>query len=95
MLLVEDNPEVAEVTLAMLEQLGYGVDTRGNAAAALEAMATQTFDLVVSDIVMAGEWTGWASARTHPRAQPGAAGAAGDRLQPCRQWGRCRFYCPA
>ncbi|MBV9970141.1 MAG: PAS domain S-box protein [Xanthobacteraceae bacterium] len=61
-LLVEDNPEVREVTAGMIEQLGY--ETRGvaDADAALAAIAEQDFDLVMSDIVMPGSMDGTALA---------------------------------
>jgi CheY-like chemotaxis protein len=62
-LVVEDNPDVAEVTASMLEQLGYQVRAVGDAQAALAAIAAQQFDLVVSDIVMAGSMDGIALAR--------------------------------
>ena len=61
-LLVEDNPEVAEVSATMLEQLGYRVHAVGGAAAALDAISKQKFDLVVSDVVMAGPMNGVALA---------------------------------
>lgn len=70
-LLVEDNPDVAEVNVAMLEELGYRVRTVGDAAAALEAIGEETFDLVVSDIIMAGPLDGLALARTLRERQPG------------------------
>lgn len=70
-LLVEDNPDVAEVNVAMLEELGYRVRTVGDAAAALEAIGEETFDLVVSDIIMAGPMDGLALARTLRERQPG------------------------
>jgi PAS domain S-box-containing protein len=57
-LVVEDNPEVMEVTLAMLTQLGYRVHPASDAAAALEAVASRKFDLVVSDVVMPGNMDG-------------------------------------
>ena len=57
-LLVEDNPEVAEATASLLEQLGYSVAQARDAHAALEAIATHTFDLVVSDIMMPGGMDG-------------------------------------
>jgi PAS domain S-box-containing protein len=70
-LLVEDNPDVAAVNVAMLEELGYRVRTVGNAAAALEAIGEETFDLVVSDIIMAGPMDGLGLARTIRERQPG------------------------
>ncbi|MBV8526461.1 MAG: response regulator [Acetobacteraceae bacterium] len=70
-LLVEDNPSVAEVSGSMLEELGYRVLTVGDAASALEAIGKETFDLVVSDIIMAGAMDGLALARTIRERQPG------------------------
>ena len=63
-LLVEDNPEVAEVTAAMLEQLGYSVHQTGEPHAALSALEQHTFDILISDIVMPGDVDGLALART-------------------------------
>jgi PAS domain S-box-containing protein len=62
-LVVEDNPDVMGVSVAMLEQLGYDVHAAGDAAAALAAIDKQNFDLVISDIVMAGTMDGTALAR--------------------------------
>jgi PAS domain S-box-containing protein len=65
-LLVEDNPDVAEVTARLLEQLGHSVLLAGSATAALtlwQGGSTERFDLVISDIVMAGEINGLGFAR--------------------------------
>jgi PAS domain S-box-containing protein len=62
-LVVEDNPEVADVTVSMLEQLGYDVQVASDAAAALSAIDAGSFDLVVSDIVMPGGMDGVGLAR--------------------------------
>ncbi|MEA2953610.1 MAG: hypothetical protein QOJ96_3130 [Alphaproteobacteria bacterium] len=62
-LLVEDNPDVADVSAALLKQLGYRVHVAGNAEAALQALEQEKFDLVVSDIVMAGSMDGVSLAR--------------------------------
>ncbi len=70
-LLVEDNPEVAEATGVLLEQLGYHVHQAGEAEAALEAMKANDFDLVVSDIVMAGPLDGLALAKAIRQRFPG------------------------
>jgi PAS domain S-box-containing protein len=70
-LVVEDNPDVAQVSGSLLEQLGYRVQAVDNAQAALESIAQRAFDLVVSDIVMAGAMDGLGLARTireqHPK----------------------------
>ena len=63
-LLVEDNPEVAQVTAAMLEQLGYEVHTQSNGESALKLLdGGEPFKLVFSDIVMAGALDGLGLAR--------------------------------
>ena len=62
-LLVEDNPDVATATQLMLEQLGYSVRLVTDGAAALTAVDAERFDLVMTDIVMAGSVDGLAVAR--------------------------------
>jgi CheY-like chemotaxis protein len=63
-LVVEDNPEVAEVAAGMLEQLGHKVRVAANAAAAIAALRDRDPpDLVFSDIVMAGDMDGLGLAR--------------------------------
>ena len=58
-LVVEDNREVADVTMTLLEQLGYRVLRAENAADALETLrGSATIDLVFSDIVMPGGMNG-------------------------------------
>jgi PAS domain S-box-containing protein len=99
-LLVEDNPDVADVTRAMLEDLGYLVTVAHNAAEGLrlvEARDTETeFAAVISDIVMAGEMDGIALARALRTQRPTlpillatgyseAAGGAGAEFQVLRK----------
>ncbi len=63
-LLVEDNPAVADVAGRMLEALGHRVRAVNSGAAALGALQTdESFDLVFSDIVMAGQPDGLGLAR--------------------------------
>jgi PAS domain S-box-containing protein len=63
-LLVEDNPEVADVSSHMLQQLGYAVLVAGNAEAALQMLNADTgIDLVLSDVVMGGVMDGLALGR--------------------------------
>ncbi|CAH2601250.1 Histidine kinase [Rhodovastum atsumiense] len=54
-LLVEDNPQVAELGQMLLEELGYKVVNAGSGERALDLLAgTAGIDLVFSDIVMPG-----------------------------------------
>jgi CheY-like chemotaxis protein len=57
-LLVEDHPDVAEASRALIESLGCEVQVVANAEAALEALEKRQFDLMLSDIVMAGAMNG-------------------------------------
>jgi PAS domain S-box-containing protein len=70
-LLVEDNPDVAIASTGLLEQLGYSVRWASNADAALEEIAADGIDLVLSDLVMPGKMDGLTLARalkeSHPR----------------------------
>ena len=69
-LLVEDNPEVAEVTVELLAQMGCETKNVNNAAAALEAVEGGEFDLMLSDIVMAGPMNGLDLARAVREKRP-------------------------
>jgi PAS domain S-box-containing protein len=57
-LLVEDNPDVAEASAGLLEQLGYSVRWACNAENALIEIERAEIDLVFSDIVMPGKMDG-------------------------------------
>ena len=58
-LLVEDNPAVAEVGTAYFQQLGYMVKQVANAREALELLGNDPkIDLVFSDILMPGGMNG-------------------------------------
>lgn len=58
-LLVEDNPDIAEVTRASLEEIGFHVTHAGDAHAALTVLRSGArIDLVFSDIVMPGDLNG-------------------------------------
>ena len=62
-LIVEDTPEVAEVTASLVEQLGYRTTRAENAIEALNRLqGGERFDLVLSDIVMPGSMNGIALA---------------------------------
>jgi PAS domain S-box-containing protein len=61
-LLVEDNPDVASVSITLLEQLGYSVRKVADAEMALRELDRDGIDLVFSDIVMPGKMDGLALA---------------------------------
>lgn len=63
LLVVEDNPQVADVTQDMCRDLGYEVQTARNGEEALRMVEGEHFDLVISDIVMPGPIDGIALAR--------------------------------
>jgi CheY-like chemotaxis protein len=69
---VEDNPEVADASMGLLEQLGCEVRCVADAEAALQALERDTtIDLVLSDIVMPGRMDGLALARAVKEKYPG------------------------
>ncbi|WP_341712140.1 response regulator [Erythrobacter sp.] len=54
LLVVEDQKEIRKVLAKQLEGAGYSVVTSESGTAALELLASENFDLVISDIVMPG-----------------------------------------
>jgi signal transduction histidine kinase len=62
-LLVEDNPAVADASTGLLEQLGYSVRWVPNAETALEQIEADGIDVVFSDIIMPGKMDGLKLAR--------------------------------
>ena len=58
-LLVEDDPDVRDISVLMLEGLGYQVTDAANAAAAAEVLASGTpIDLALCDVVLPGGTSG-------------------------------------
>jgi CheY-like chemotaxis protein len=53
-LVVDDDPTILEVVSTFLESKGYSVETSANGQQALESIEQAEFDLVISDIEMAG-----------------------------------------
>jgi len=53
-LVVDDDPGILEVLDTFLHAKGYAVETRPNAIEALDALREKEFDLLISDIQMAG-----------------------------------------
>jgi len=70
-LLVEDNPDVANASTGLLEELGYAVRWASDVDSALSEIAANGVDLVLSDIVMPGKMDGLALARTLKQKHPG------------------------
>jgi two-component system NtrC family sensor kinase len=71
-LLVEDHPQVAELTAAVLEEAGYGVKLAESADAALQVLRDgERVDLVFSDVVMPGGLSGIDLAHHVEREFPG------------------------
>jgi PAS domain S-box-containing protein len=59
-LVVEDNPDVRDVTIQRLEKLGYQILASDSGPAAVELLRTDLIvDLVFSDIMMAGGMSGY------------------------------------
>ena len=70
-LLVEDNPDVANVSASLLEQLGFTVRRVADAEAALSEIERDGIDMVFTDIVMPGKMDGLALARHLKAHRPG------------------------
>jgi PAS domain S-box-containing protein len=69
-LLVEDNPEVADASTGLLEQLGYRVRWVSDAETALAEIERDGIDIVFSDIVMPGKMDGVNLARAIRKIKP-------------------------
>jgi PAS domain S-box-containing protein len=70
LLLVEDDLSVAVVALELLQGLGLEVRTVENGPQALDLLARERFDVMLSDIVMPGGMTGIELARRCEREHP-------------------------
>lgn len=71
-LVVEDNPEVRELTMQRVEGLGYVVCEAENGTAAIELLQDgEHVDLILSDIVMTGGLSGYDLARWVKTEKPG------------------------
>jgi CheY-like chemotaxis protein len=68
---VEDNPDVSDVAVALLQELGYQTIAVETAPAALDVLASgQNVNLVFSDVVLPGQTDGLALARTVNKRYP-------------------------
>ncbi|MCE9648716.1 MAG: response regulator [Parvibaculum sp.] len=69
-LVVEDDPVVADITQQLVIELGYRVFIASNAREALDLIAKQKVDAVFSDIVMPGGMSGLELARAIREREP-------------------------
>lgn len=53
-LVVDDEPEMCQILTLQLSQAGYEVDCISDAASALLKLASNSFDLVLTDLMMPG-----------------------------------------
>lgn len=87
-LVVEDNPEVRELTMQRVEGLGYVVREAENGPAAVAILKSgEEIDVVLSDIVMAGGLSGYDLARWIQAHRPGikvllSTGYAAEETRP-------------
>lgn len=64
-LIVEDEPDLLDMTSALVEGLGYKVESALSGAAALAIVEDgKTFDLLLTDVVMPGGMSGFALAKS-------------------------------
>lgn len=69
-LIVEDDPQIAELLEYVLEQEGFAVDMADGAVTALQKIYATRFDLVVMDVRLDGEIDGIEIARRGRRRYP-------------------------
>jgi DNA-binding NtrC family response regulator len=54
-LIVDDDPEARDALAAMLREAGYAVEAAGNAEEAIERFRTDTYPLLVTDLLLPGK----------------------------------------
>jgi CheY-like chemotaxis protein len=70
-LVVDDEPMMTKAVVRMLQPSGYLVNVAGSGEEALEKLAQQAFDVVVSDLGMGAGMNGWELAETVKNRWPG------------------------
>ena len=86
-LLAEDNVVNQKVALRLLGQMGYRADVAANGLEAIDAVARQTYDVVLMDVQMP-ELDGFEASREINRRWPGDAAPADRRHDGQRHAGR-------
>lgn len=97
-LVVDDEPELAELMRTMLEDAGYEVATAETGAVALEMLAEVRFDAIVSDLHMPGlDGAGlWREVKARwPAMATRLLFVTGDTLSPVAQRFLARSRCPS
>ena len=79
-LAVDDEPMMTKAVVRMLKPSGHLVSVAASGEEALEKLAEQTFDVVVSDMGMGPGMNGWELAEAVKRRWPERALPAGDGL---------------
>jgi len=67
---VDEEPMMTKAVVRMLKPSGHVVSVAGSGEEALEELAEQTFDVVVSDMGMGAGMNGWELAETVRRRWP-------------------------
>jgi PAS domain S-box-containing protein len=84
-LVVDDEPEMAQMLAEILERVGHSVQTAGDGQEALDRLAEDRFDLILSDLrmpVLDGPGLYQAVARQHPDLLRRLMFITGDTLAP-------------
>jgi two-component system NtrC family sensor kinase len=85
LLLVDDEPGILDVMSEALKSVGYRADTASNGAEALAQIASQEYDLIISDLCMpevTGEELYSAISQSHPHLQSRIIFVTGDTVSP-------------
>jgi CheY-like chemotaxis protein len=84
-LVVDDEPEMAQMLAEILERVGHSVQTAGDGQQALDRLANDQFDLILSDLrmpVLDGPGFYQAVAKRHPELLRRLMFITGDTLAP-------------
>jgi PAS domain S-box-containing protein len=85
LLIVDDEPGIVDVLAEALNGIGYQADTASNGAEALKQIASQDYDLIISDLCMpemTGEELYAAISQHHPHLQNRIVFVTGDTVSP-------------